>query len=271
MDDTSQRQAADPPGGPPPLVLLERDEATDATPPSVVPAAPPPPPPPAPAAPPPTPTVEQPSDRPLAILLGAAAILAAVLGAHASFLANDSSAAWQQAVRIEVKHAAAMVEDVRFVYGDEAPQAYRVLEARVRSKSFSDAADSATREIQAVLLAEAFTHEQVAAALEPSSELARDARYRLPDGSVDVARRLADQRATSPDLVALDPEAAQASGDRFASHALLVLAAALPLGFTFLLGALARAFPRGRRSFLLAGTAALVGSLVAALAVELVA
>jgi hypothetical protein len=268
MDDTSPRQAADPPGGPPPLALLERDEGTGATPPSAGPAVPPPP---APGAPPPTPTIEQPSDRPLAILLGAAAILAAVLGARASFLASDSSAAWQQAVRIEVKHAAAMVEDVRFVYGDEAPQAYRVLEARVRSQAFSDAADPATGQIRAVLLAEAFTHEQVAAALEPSSELARDPRYRLPDGSVDVARRLADQRASAPDLVALDPEAAQASGDRLASHALLILAAALPLGFTFLLGALARAFPRGRRSFLLAGTAALVGSLVAALAVELVA
>lgn len=76
---------------------------------------------------------ERPGGRGLAVLLAVSALFAGAIGARTSLFASNASGPWQQAVRHEVKAAAAAVGDIRFVYGDEASQAFRAVEASVRT------------------------------------------------------------------------------------------------------------------------------------------
>jgi hypothetical protein len=206
----------------------------------------------------------------LALLLAAAAVVAAILGARASLLASASSGLWQQSVRQEVKAAAAVVEDLRFVYGDEAAQAYRVVEAQVRADEFRKAAQSKSGVLRTLLLAEAFAYDQMVQALMPASEISRDPRYARPEGGFDLARRLADMRNRNPDLVAIDPEQPQRAGDVLSQHAALDTAATVPVALTFLFGSLAQAFGRWRRPLVAAAAVSLAVGIVAAIAIELV-
>jgi hypothetical protein len=209
--------------------------------------------------------------RGLALLLAVTAAFAAVIGARASLLAGEASGNWQQAVRQEVKAAAAAVEDIRFVYGDEAAQAFRVLEATVRAEEYRAAAEQATGATRDILLAEASAQDHVRGALLASAEVAQDARYERPDGTYDLGLRLRDLRNRFPDLVALRPDDPQAAGDRVARHAINATAVTIPLGLTFVFGALAQGFPGRRRPFLAAGVATLAAGAVAAAVVELIA
>lgn len=209
--------------------------------------------------------------RGLAVLLAVAAIAAAAIGARASLLSGGASGDWQQAVRQEVKAAAAAVEDIRFVYGDEAPQAYRVVEATVRAEEYRAAAQEGTGLARSVLLAEAATQDQLRQVLASAAAITQDQRYAREDGGYDLGLRLADQRNRSPDLVAIRPDDPQAAGDRLARHATLATAATIPIALTFLFGSLAQAFGRRRRVFLALGSATLVAGLIAAVAIELTA
>ncbi len=207
----------------------------------------------------------------LALLLAAAAVVAALLGARASLLSGEASSAWQEAVRQEVKSAAAVVEDLRFVYESEADQAYRVIQARVRAEEFRIASDRASEPIRSLLVAEAVAQEQVAEALTTGSEIAADERYARPDGGFDLGLRLADVRNRYPDLVAIRPDEPQGEGDRLSRQAVLMTAATIPVAATFLLGALAQVIPRRRQPLLVAALLFLLAGGAAGLVVELVA
>ena len=213
--------------------------------------------------------VQERRDRTVALLLASAAVLAAIIATRASFLANEAAGHWQQAVRSEIKRAAATVEDVRYVYTSEAPLAYRIAEAQVREQAFREAAEGATGEIQAALLHEADVQKALADALIPASEIAADARYALPEGGFDLSTRLADNRALNPELLAVDPDAEMDVGDRVSAKAVMLVAAGLPVGLTLLLGALATAIARYRRVLLAAGVVAMGSAVTAALAIEL--
>lgn len=214
---------------------------------------------------------ERPGGRGLALLLAVAALFAGALGARASLLASSASGSWQQAVRQEVKVAAAAVEDIRFVYGDEAAQAFRVVEATIRGQEYRAAADQRTGYGRAVLLAEAAAQDQLREILISASDVAKEPRYARDDGTYDLGLRLRDQRNTRPDLVAIRPDAPQAEGDRLARKAVMETAVSVPVALTFLFGSLAQGFPRRRRPLLALGTIALAVGVAAAAFIELTA
>jgi hypothetical protein len=210
-------------------------------------------------------------DRSVAALLAAAAVVAAILAARAAFLSSEASGGWQRALREEVKRGAAVSEQIRHVYGSEARIANQVIQARVREEEYRAEAERQTGDAQGALLFEADVHRQAAEALAPASEIASDERYLLPDGGVDIARRLADVRAQDPGLTNIDPDVAQADGDRAARRALATIGAAVPVGVTFFLGALAQAIRRRRRPLLATGVLALGVGVVAGLAAQVLA
>ncbi len=210
-------------------------------------------------------------DRAVVLLLATAAVLAAVIATRASFLASEAAGHWQQAVRSEIKRAAATVEDVRYLYTSEAPFAYRIAEARVREQALREAAVDATEEVRAALVYDAAVQKALADALLPASEIAADPRYELPEGGFDLSVRLADNRARFPDLVAVDPGPEQASGDRASDKAVMLVAAGLPAGPALFLGALAAALGGHRRRLLMAGAMSLSMAAVLALSVEVLA
>ncbi len=214
---------------------------------------------------------DRPGGRGLALLLAVAALLAGAVGARTSLLASNASGFWQQAVRQEVKAAAAAVEDIRFVYGDEASQAFRVVEATIRAEEYRAAAEGQTGVARSVLLAEAAAQDQLLAIVVASSDIAKDPRYALADGSFDLGRRLVDVRSRDPGLLAIRPDDPQAAGDRLATQAINETAVGIPVALTFLFGSLAQGFRRVRRPFLALGTVTLVVGLVATAFIEVTA
>ncbi len=205
----------------------------------------------------------------VAVLVAIAAIVAAILGANAAILASDSSDSWQSAVRQEVKRDAALVEDVRFVFGDEGRNAFRVAQARVRADAYRTAAATATDPVKTALTTEAAALDQVAGALEGSADLVSNPAYGLPDGGFDMAKRLTDIRNEHPDLIATNPDAAQAAGDASATKSTRMLAAAIVVAFALFFGAVAEVFSRQRRWLLTLGVIALVVGSAAGIAVEI--
>jgi FlaG/FlaF family flagellin (archaellin) len=213
----------------------------------------------------------EPKGSGVAILLAAAAVLAAALVGRASLLASSSSGLWQQAVRIEVKRAAAVVEDIRFVYASEAPVAFSIVAANVRAEEYRTMAEGLPPGESSVLRRHATGQETVAEALTESSDIAKENRYATDEGGFDLALRLIDVRNQNLDLVALDPDAVQEDGDRTSRHARLTMATTIPVAVAFLSGALAQAFARRRRLFIALGILFLGAGLALAVAVEVIA
>jgi hypothetical protein len=207
--------------------------------------------------------------RGVALLLAAAAIVAAVVGARASLMTANASVAWQQAVVEEVKRAAGYVEDIRHVYGDEAQAALLYTEARFRSEELASADLPSAPAPQALVTVERDAWQEVLKALAPSTELGADPAYATREG-FDVGQRLADARAQSPELVSLDPDATAAAGDDAGEKALR-LVSTTPLAATaFLFGSLAQGFARRRRAFLCTAVAFLLAGIAAAFAAEVI-
>src|SRR5438876_9404080 len=93
----------------------------------------------------------------VALTLAAAAVVAAGLGARTAVLFGDGNDHLQSAVRTEVKRGAGIVEDIRFVYQDEAPAAYRYLRAASLAQALRQVAARSTGTVRAQLLADAET------------------------------------------------------------------------------------------------------------------
>jgi hypothetical protein len=209
--------------------------------------------------------------RSIALLLAGAAVVAAIIGTRATLLSGSASTGWQRALRIEVQRAAATGEDIRFVYGSEGRIAYLMAVALVREDEFRAEAERRGGAERDALLLEAEVQAGVAAGLRPAVPVAADDRYALPDGGFDLPLRLADKRAENPDMVALDPDAQQASADRSSTKAVLMAATTIPVGITFLLGALAQPYRSRRRALRATAFAALVLGGMLAIVVELAA
>jgi hypothetical protein len=189
----------------------------------------------------------------VAILLALAAVVAAIIGWQAASISNSAGDAWQSALRTEVQRAASAQEDVRFMYGNELPVAVRLLQAQALEAAYRSAAKDATGATKIALEVEADTQAQVAATLITTFDLTSTGNYILPDGGLDLAKRLADLRAKSPDMLALDPDALQASGDALANKANLLTLALLPTSLGALFGVLAQPLRKYRQELLALG------------------
>jgi hypothetical protein len=206
--------------------------------------------------------------RGVALLLGAAAILAAVVGARATALASDATDLWQSALRTEVKRSAGALKDVQYLYQVEVPPVVVILGGRLQEAELRAAAANATGEAARILTMEAEIQAGLVGAIEPNYELATNSAYALPGGGVDIGLRLADIRGQAPDLVALDPDAIQGAGDAKGAKASSMTIALLPLGLAALLGALAQPFARRGRLLLVLGASALGVGVAIATVVE---
>ncbi|MEU6553310.1 hypothetical protein ABZ915_23965 [Streptomyces sp. NPDC046915] len=152
-----------------------------------------------------------------------AVVAAATLLATWQF--SEASGSYQDAVRQDVKRQAAVLEDIRYVYGDEAPTAFRVAVEQARADGLRAVKDQGRIGASEYALA-AQTAFSLRRAAEPGSLLATDS-YRHQDLGYDLPRRLADVQRRTPELYDIDPGATRRAGDRQATWGLAWAAVAL--------------------------------------------
>jgi hypothetical protein len=147
-------------------------------------------------------------------------ILAIAAGAALTFVVgwkySDAASAWQEGIRAEVTRAGADQDDVRRVYANEGPNAYRVATMRIRADELATLAktDETARAQREIATQSAFA---LRSAAEPGTLLG-EPRYDLAGGGSDLVRRLADVRAAHDPPP--DPADADREGDGLASLAL---------------------------------------------------
>jgi hypothetical protein len=217
--------------------------------------------------PPPPPGAETPTI--VAVLLAAAAVVAAVIGARAASVGDDGSDTYHKSIRGDVKAGAGLVEDVRFVYQEEAALAFQVAESLARSAESRLQAQESEGLARTLLETDAGAQEGIVETLRKSSDLAFDPKYDLPKGGYDVLQRLADIRAENPDLVAIDADATEERATDLNFESALLIATTVPAALAFLCGALANGFPTARRWLVPVGFALTGLSLILALIVEI--
>lgn len=220
-----------------------------------------------PEAPPPPPAEGERLDAWVAAVLAAAALVAAVLGGRAALLGDRGSDTYATAIRQHAKRAAATVEDIRYVYDDQATFTLRAVVAELRAEALRAQAREASGATRARLLDEARAQDQVAEIAAGASEAAVP-EYRLDGGGYDLAASLAAQRARFPDLLAIDPDEPEREASDLTSHAAFAVAATIPVSLAFMFGALSQAFPRRRRILLVAGASFLVVGAVVGVGLE---
>src|SRR5262245_44188693 len=81
--------------------------------------------------------------RLLPLLQGIVTVLVAGTAAGGLLPAGRAGDAYGTSVDDEIARSAGMVEDLRYLYVDEAPTAYRIATARVRAEAYRRAADRA--------------------------------------------------------------------------------------------------------------------------------
>lgn len=206
-------------------------------------------------------------DVPVALLLAAAAVVAAAIGARAALLAGDAGDAWQSAVREQVRHGAFVVNDSLLLYGNDLPQVTELARTTALARAYAaEAQKLASTDPQAALgLAleaqlQAASRTSVLGAMRAVIPYVGDDRFRIEQRRADLNRASLAGAA--------DPVAVQRRGDRLGRRAALETAATIPAAVAFLLGSLARAFPRRRRPFVYAGGALLAACIALALALE---
>jgi hypothetical protein len=196
-----------------------------------------------------------------AVLLAAAAIVTALVGARASMLKGDASGDWESAIRVELKQGAATTIDEQTAYG-EAAVAGRTAEALLRANELGGAADRLDTIGARTLLVEARVLLQTA---EDNTRLApAAASFSAADGAFDLDRRLDDLSRRRDVGEALSPAELQERGDTAARRAALTALAAVPAALAILLGGLAQAFARARAPLVVLGIVALTASVALA-------
>jgi hypothetical protein len=171
------------------------------------------------------------------LLQTAVTILVAVVLAVAALISSGAADRWQSSVREDVKRSAGIVEDVREVYGDEAPLGLDVALADARAQQGAD--DDALTDRQVVFA--------IRRAYRGKDHLIADDRYLRAGDGYDVPRRLADVRRENPGLMRLDPEHAAREGDDKRRLSSVIALATIPLVVLYLLTELVlRAWARRR-------------------------
>jgi hypothetical protein len=207
----------------------------------------------------------------VALLLGAAAMVAAIITARASVIGGQATDLWQRSVREEERRGALLTLGVRYAYGEEGDVAFMIATSQTRASALEEAAASAPPDVAAPLAAEARVHAQVADAMRTSTAIANDPRFMRPSGAYDLQASLADERAESGDDQADDPLVSIAAADAASAQTIRILAVAIIVGIVFLLGSLAQAVASRRRALLVAGWVTLGTATVLALVFEVTA
>jgi hypothetical protein len=202
--------------------------------------------------------------RAVALLLAIAAVFAAIVTARASLIASDATSYWQDAVAVEQRRGALLLEEVRYTYGVEGEMAFRIATDQVIAEELRAIGPLQSPDVAARVDREAQVHEQVVQLVGPTQDLISDPAYRLPDGGYDLQLRLAHQRAGDK-AEANDPAADFEAGDAAAERSDRLLVVTVIIGGAFLLGALAQPLRRRRRLLLSLGWVCLGVSVVAAL------
>ncbi|GGM76401.1 hypothetical protein GCM10011609_10420 [Lentzea pudingi] len=147
-------------------------------------------------------------------------VVAVLVGAACTFFAgwnySDASSAWQEAVRVEVEKAGVHQDEVRQVYANEGPFAFRVAVLQIRAAALAPLGENARTE-RTIAENSAFALRQ---ASDPTSLLGQR-RYDLPGGGSDLARRLADLGAKREKPLP-DPDVPDREGDELALAALWI-------------------------------------------------
>jgi hypothetical protein len=215
-------------------------------------------------------TDEQGSTRNVVVwLLVASAVAAAGIGVRSQIVDSNGSGSYDQAVRQDVKRGAGVTEDLRFIYSEEGPTAFRVAESRIRGEELRRAARGKSGLESSYLKGEAGAQDQIIATLQPTVALTSDPKYKGRGDSYDLFRRLADERKKHPELLHVNPNATEKVGSDSAKSSTLLTAATIPVGFAFLFGSLTEGFPRRRRPLLVVGWVCLAIGVLFAIVVEL--
>lgn len=204
----------------------------------------------------------------VAVLLAVAAVFAAVIAGRASLISDQGSDTYHDAIREHVKQAAAIVENIRFLYDEEASQALLVAEARIFADEYRTEARETSGSVRELLRIEALAQETLAQTLAEASEVAGDERYETDGDGFDIMARLADLRAEDPELVAVDPDATERQGVEISRKAAALVGTTVPVAVAFLFGALAPGLPRRRRALVGLGFAFVGLGALAAVLVE---
>jgi hypothetical protein len=143
-------------------------------------------------------------------------VAGAALAAVAAVLYSNASGTWQQAVREETQRTAARQEQVRTVYGDEAPVAFAAAAAQARAGELRPLRGTGRLAGSEYTVAAQTAFQLVQSA--PPGSLAAARQYALPGGGFEAPRRLADLTRAEPappdaDATAMDGDAqAMAAG-----------------------------------------------------------
>lgn len=161
-------------------------------------------------------------------------VIAAAFGA-ATYLTGEADSRWESSVRDNVRSSAGLLEDVRYLFIDEAPVAFEYSVAQARADALTEAADTAPKGEAGVALIEADL-------VRTSADLQQQDRAMSGDSLLeqeywrgdhfDIPARLADLRARNG---AESEQASRESGDRFAVAALGVSALPIPVAMVYLI------------------------------------
>lgn len=160
---------------------------------------------------------------------------------------SEAGGLWQDSIREDVRRSAALQEDVRYVYADEAALGFRVAAAEARADGLRELKNTSRLATSEYTIATqtAFAFGQAA----PPDSLIGGVSYARGDLGYDVAQRLADVRARHPELRDLNPDATQNRAHRHAAHGTIAACTGIVAAVIAALTACARApVPRRRRA-----------------------
>ena len=175
-------------------------------------------------------------------------VVVALLLGGATYAANQAADKWQQSTSEEIKWSASALEQLRFVYLDEAADAALIACWENRAAVLSGlAADSGAGLLSAEAETARQTAEQKVLGLGGANSLVAE-KYRLPGGGFDVVRRLADLRQQETGTAAESARSLLNDGDRLSFGATVLTSSAVlsVLGWLFF-QAVVYARKRGRR------------------------
>jgi hypothetical protein len=212
----------------------------------------------------------RPNQTHVAVLLAAAAITTALIGARTASLHGAAGGEWETGVRAEVRRGAAATTADISVFGSAVINVTHFQEAWIRAKEYLGElarrddlrpGERTALEVLAVIEAE---RAKVKAGLG-----AREERYFDGYDRFDLERLLADERRRSERRYE-DPALLRAAGDVYSRRALAEAVAGLPAAFAFLLVSLAQVLRRGNSIAMGAGAVSIVISIALAVTFEVV-
>jgi hypothetical protein len=154
-------------------------------------------------------------------------VVVALLLGGATYSANQAADSWQKSTTEEIKWSARALEQLRFVYLDEASDAALIARWENRAAVLGDLAATGAA---GLLSAEAETARKIAEqkvfGLSGTNSLVAE-KFRLPGGGFDVVRRLAELRQQETGVAAASAPTLMDDGDRLSLVAAVLTSSAV--------------------------------------------